>query len=117
VVEWGDLDLNYKIIAQIDHELCIGCQLCYVACEDGAHQCIEPYPASGDSKKNVNGKLVQVPRILEEECVGCNLCALVCPVENCITMKEMDTGRASMSWNERMRQRGGAPGCAPPTAG
>ena len=43
VKDWGDLDLNYKVIAEINAELCIGCQLCYVACEDGAHQCIEPY--------------------------------------------------------------------------
>ena len=43
VNDWGDLDLNYKIIADINRELCIGCQLCYVACEDGAHQCIAPY--------------------------------------------------------------------------
>src|SRR6266852_2974139 len=35
VVDWGDLDLNYKIIAEIRTDLCIGCQLCYVACEDG----------------------------------------------------------------------------------
>ncbi|MFZ0910025.1 MAG: NAD-dependent dihydropyrimidine dehydrogenase subunit PreA, partial [Candidatus Acidiferrales bacterium] len=41
VMDWGDLNLNYKIIADIDKGLCIGCQLCYVACEDGAHQCIE----------------------------------------------------------------------------
>ena len=40
VTDWGDLDLNYKTVARIDHEKCIGCNLCYVACEDGAHQCI-----------------------------------------------------------------------------
>src|SRR5258708_7710912 len=38
--DWGNLDLNYKIIAKIDAEKCIGCNLCYIACEDGAHQCI-----------------------------------------------------------------------------
>jgi ferredoxin len=38
VLDWGDLDLNYKIVAKIHTDLCIGCQLCYVACEDGAHQ-------------------------------------------------------------------------------
>src|SRR5271156_2685675 len=43
VQDWGDLDLNYKVVAEINPDLCIGCQLCYVACEDGAHQCIEPY--------------------------------------------------------------------------
>ncbi len=102
VKDWGDLDLNYKIVAEINSSLCIGCQLCYVACEDGAHQCIEPYKSS--EKKNANGFGVHVPRILEEECVGCNLCALVCPVENCITMKRIDASDAPMSWNDRVRQ-------------
>ncbi len=109
VLDWGDLDLNYKIIAEIHTDLCIGCQLCYVACEDGAHQCIAPHAASGNGKVNVNGKGVHVPRIIEEECVGCNLCALVCPVEGCITMKEVETGLPAMSWNDRARQSGAAP--------
>ena len=118
VLDWGDLDLNYKIIAEINSDLCIGCQLCYVACEDGAHQCIAPHSAAGNGKRNVNGKGVHVPRIIEEECVGCNLCALVCPVENCITMKEVETGLPPMSWNDRMRQLAAGHGRAlPPTPG
>jgi dihydropyrimidine dehydrogenase (NAD+) subunit PreA len=110
VMDWGDLDLNYKVIAEIHSELCIGCQLCYVACEDGAHQAIEPYRET--PKRNANGFGVHVPRILEEECVGCNLCALVCPVEDCITMKQVDGGRTPMSWNDRVRRQGGS--CPPP---
>jgi len=106
VCDWGDLDLNYKIVAEIHSDLCIGCQLCYVACEDGAHQCIAPHNVAGNGKKNVNGMAVHVPRILEEECVGCNLCALVCPVESCITMREVHTGEPPLSWNGRARQRG-----------
>ena len=118
VLDWGDLDLNYKIIAEINSDLCIGCQLCYVACEDGAHQCIAPHSVTGNGKRNVNGKGVHVPRIIEEECVGCNLCALVCPVENCITMKEVETGLPPMSWNDRMRQLAAGHGRAlPPTPG
>jgi len=118
VVDWGELDLNYKIIAEIHPELCIGCQLCYVACEDGAHQCIAPHSAAGNGKTNVNGKGVHVPRIIEEECVGCNLCALVCPVENCITMKEVETGLPPMTWNDRERMRQANPGCTlPPVPG
>jgi len=108
VRDWGELDLNYKIIAKIDAAKCIGCHLCYVACEDGAHQCIEEFPAGG------NGGL-RVPRIIEDECVGCNLCALVCPVESCITMEEVDTGKPQMSWNDLMKQRGQTPGCALPS--
>ena len=40
VTEWKHLDLNYKIVALIHPEKCIGCDLCYIACWDGAHQCI-----------------------------------------------------------------------------
>ena len=101
VADWGDLDLNYKIIAEINSDLCIGCHLCYVACEDGAHQCIEEYPAV-----RAQGLApLRVPRIIEEECVGCNLCALVCPVHGCIMMKEVPTGKPPLSWNDLMRKQ------------
>ena len=90
--------------ADIRQNLCIGCQLCYVAYEDGAHQCIEPYTVAGDVKKNRNGMGVHVPRIMDDECVGCNLCALVCPVDQCITMKQIDSGQAFESWNMRAKR-------------
>src|SRR5437762_533620 len=38
--EWGDLDLNYKVVAEVDPAKCIGCNLCYVACRDTAVNCI-----------------------------------------------------------------------------
>jgi dihydropyrimidine dehydrogenase (NAD+) subunit PreA len=47
VTDWGNLDLNYKIVARIDPNTCIGCQLCYVACQDTAHQCIYVGDANG----------------------------------------------------------------------
>jgi len=110
VMDWGDLDLNYKVIADINHDLCIGCQLCYVACEDGAHQCIERAAVAAgagaskhNGKQNTHGMEVHVPRIIEEECVGCNLCALVCPVDSCITMRQIDTGKPPMSWNQKIQ--------------
>src|SRR6476659_562306 len=40
LTDWGGLDLNYKIVARINESKCIGCDLCYIACWDGAHQCI-----------------------------------------------------------------------------
>jgi dihydropyrimidine dehydrogenase (NAD+) subunit PreA len=38
VTDWGNLDLNYDVKAHVNKENCIRCNLCYVACEDGAHQ-------------------------------------------------------------------------------
>jgi len=39
--KWENLDLHWQRVARIDYEKCIGCNLCYIACEDGAHQCID----------------------------------------------------------------------------
>jgi dihydropyrimidine dehydrogenase (NAD+) subunit PreA len=119
MTDWNQLDLNYKIVARIHAEKCIGCDLCYIACWDGAHQCIhvDGYRnpeellarsratiAQTPSVSAVNSSvtpLVRIPRIDEVECVGCNLCWLVCPVEGCITMEQVDTGLAAQSWADR----------------
>ncbi|MBI2067034.1 MAG: NAD-dependent dihydropyrimidine dehydrogenase subunit PreA [Deltaproteobacteria bacterium] len=83
---WENLDLNYKVIAHIDEKKCIACQLCYIACEDGAHQSIRLNPGS------------RIPEIIEDHCVGCNLCSHVCPVEDCITMVSIDRGLPKLTW-------------------
>jgi dihydropyrimidine dehydrogenase (NAD+) subunit PreA len=121
VTEWKHLDLNYKIVARIHDEKCIGCDLCYTACWDGAHQCIHlgadhqaPAEIEAASRQRItqtplaasyqrtNGTpRERIPRIDEDECVGCNLCALVCPVEGCITMDEVLTGQPKQSWEQR----------------
>lgn len=92
VKRWEQLDLNYRVIADVDESKCIGCGLCYVACNDGAHQAIAARP---DSRGRTRVE------ILEPKCVGCNLCSLVCPVSDCITMKRVDThGENALAWNE-----------------
>lgn len=47
VTEWKHLNLNYKIVARISEQKCIGCGLCHIACWDGAHQCIHLDRESG----------------------------------------------------------------------
>ena len=91
IMHWEDLNLKYKVVAEIHEEKCIGCQLCYTACEDGAHQAI------GLSSDPNN----RIPSIIEENCVGCNLCSLVCPVEGCITMERKDDGKNHVTWKQR----------------
>jgi dihydropyrimidine dehydrogenase (NAD+) subunit PreA len=88
VTDWGNLDLNYKVVARVNQENCIKCNLCYVACEDGAHQCF-----SFDENK--------YPYVDEAECVGCNLCALVCPSPGAISMVRLDDGSNPQSWKQR----------------
>lgn len=91
VKHWEDLNLKYKVVANINQDKCIGCQLCYTACEDGAHQAI------GLPEDLTNRK----PVIIEENCVGCNLCSLVCPVEECISMQRRDDGKQFLNWKDR----------------
>jgi dihydropyrimidine dehydrogenase (NAD+) subunit PreA len=91
VTEWKHLNLKHKVVAEINPDKCIGCDLCYISCDDGAHQAI----ALSDDPT------IRIPSIIEENCVGCNLCSLVCPVEDCITMVKKDDGTESLTWDER----------------
>ncbi len=114
--DWGALDLNHHVVASIDPDKCIGCQLCFVACMDGSHQCIH-IPGMSDAEKKKAGHVAfptgvpdrpvtaargtpgaRVPWVHEDECVGCNLCQLVCPVEGCITMVEKRKAPTKDTW-------------------
>jgi len=79
VTDWQYLNLNYVTKARIDQELCIKCGRCYAACEDTSHQAIS---MSAD----------RVFEVMDDECVACNICVNVCPVEDCITMIELEKG-------------------------
>jgi dihydropyrimidine dehydrogenase (NAD+) subunit PreA len=98
VTDWQHLNLNYKTIAEIDQDLCIKCGLCHIVCEDTSHQAVAALRNDGRRRYQV----------IESECVGCNLCMHVCPVEGCITMKPVDTGKPALDWtrhpNNPLRQ-------------
>ncbi|WP_404443951.1 NAD-dependent dihydropyrimidine dehydrogenase subunit PreA [Sutcliffiella horikoshii] len=95
--DWGNLDLNYKIVARINQDTCINCNKCHIACEDTSHQCI-------DMLKDSSGK--SYLQVREEDCVGCNLCSIVCPVEDAITMVELAHEQPPMTWNDRQSALG-----------
>ncbi|WP_424943858.1 NAD-dependent dihydropyrimidine dehydrogenase subunit PreA [Aliiroseovarius crassostreae] len=79
VTDWQHLNLDYVTKAEINQEDCIKCGRCFAACEDTSHQAIE---MSED----------RVFTVKDDECVACNLCVNVCPVEGCITMRELSVG-------------------------
>jgi len=90
VTDWAHLDLNYKTVALIDQQACIKCGLCHIACEDTSHQAI--------AARNVGSK--RHYEVIDAECVGCNLCLYACPVTDCISMVEVATGKAPITWLE-----------------
>ena len=89
--DWGNLDLNYKVVARINRDVCINCNKCHIACEDTSHQCI-------DMLTDPSGAYLEV---VEEDCVGCNLCSIVCPVDGAIEMVELVPEQEPVTWNER----------------
>jgi dihydropyrimidine dehydrogenase (NAD+) subunit PreA len=94
IANFGDMNLLHKAVAHIDEKKCIQCNVCYVACEDTAHQCIDLVQKKGKKQ----------PIVRESDCVGCRLCYIVCPVENCITMVNKENGKNQKTWNQLVKE-------------
>jgi dihydropyrimidine dehydrogenase (NAD+) subunit PreA len=116
VSDFKDLDLSFRAVARIDQQKCIRCDLCYVACNDTAHQCIDLFdkdgkvvePGAYDIRSNGKEDAVSArPAVVvrEDDCVGCRLCFNVCPVENCIEMVELPPARPSVTWDQLTRNQ------------
>jgi dihydropyrimidine dehydrogenase (NAD+) subunit PreA len=116
ISDFKDFDLSFRAVARIDEQKCIQCNLCYVACNDTAHQCIDLVDAQGNLVAPYsyavasNGKVEATstrahPRVREEDCVGCRLCYNVCPVDHCIAMAEAPPNRAPVTWDELVRSQ------------
>ena len=103
-----ELDLSFRAVARINPDKCIKCNLCYVACNDTAHQCIDLVSSNGvtvnpgyDVRSNGKAEATEcrpLPVVREEDCVGCRLCHNVCPVDACIEMVDLPSGRESVTW-------------------
>lgn len=81
VSDWRYLNLNHVSKAVINQDSCIQCGRCHIACEDTSHQAII---AMKDGQRHFE--------VREDECVGCNLCVVVCPVPECITLRDLQPG-------------------------
>jgi dihydropyrimidine dehydrogenase (NAD+) subunit PreA len=111
VSDFNNFDLSFRAVARIDQQKCVRCNLCYVACNDTAHQCIDlvakdgslvpphSYDLRSNGKEDAIGTRPSV-RVREEDCVGCRLCYNVCPVESCIEMLEEPPLQPSVTWKE-----------------
>jgi dihydropyrimidine dehydrogenase (NAD+) subunit PreA len=91
ISDFKDFDLSFRAVARIDQAKCIRCDLCYIACHDAAHQCID--------------LVERRPIVREDDCVGCRLCYNVCPVEQCISMAEIPSGREPVTWDQLVRAK------------
>jgi dihydropyrimidine dehydrogenase (NAD+) subunit PreA len=111
VSDFNNFDLSFRAVARIDQQKCIRCNLCYVACNDSAHQCIDLIAKDGSVVQpqsydiQANGKEEAVNsrpgvHVREADCVGCRLCFNVCPVEDCIQMIEEPSGRPPVTWGQ-----------------
>jgi len=116
ISDFKDFDLSFQAVARIDPEKCIQCNLCYVACNDTAHQCIDLIDSAGHVVQpysyaiSSNGKQEATetrpnPRVREVDCVGCRLCYNICPVDHCISMVEVPSGRAPVTWDQIVKTR------------
>ncbi len=116
VSDFKDFNLSFRAVARIDTKKCIKCNLCYVACNDTAHQCIDLIDHSGatvapyayDVASNGKQEAIETrpqPRVREDDCVGCRLCYNVCPVEHCIAMEEVSSGRDPITWDQLVNSR------------
>ena len=85
VSDWRYLNLNHITKAVINQDSCIQCGRCHIACEDTSHQAIT---FEKDGKRHFE--------VREEDCVGCNLCVVVCPVPECISLRNLEPGEKDL---------------------
>ena len=91
IIPAEELNRDYIVYPEIDHDACVGCGRCYISCYDGAHQAMKWDEAT------------RRPACDHDKCVGCHLCALVCPV-GAISKGEIKIkdGRATKAENVRI---------------
>ena len=92
VSDWRYLNLNHISKAVINQASCIQCGRCHIACEDTSHQAIL---AVKNGRRHFE--------VREDECVGFNLCVEVCPVPECITLRDLKPGELDQRTGKTVR--------------
>ena len=76
LVPADSLERDTVVYPKFIREKCVGCQRCFISCQDGGHQAISI--SSKDNKPILN----------PQKCVGCHLCILVCPSEAIVSSEK-----------------------------
>ena len=76
VVDNDHLERIHNYVSSINPATCIGCNNCYVACNDGGFNAIS---------LTENGLFLD-----ESKCRGCGVCQSVCPVDGCMVLKRVE---------------------------
>ena len=115
ISDFKDFDLSFRAVARIDHgelhqvqSLLRGLQRhgAPVHRPDRCRTGTWSQPYSYDVGSNGKQEAIETrpqPRVREEDCVGCRLCYNVCPVEHCIDMVEVPSGREPVTWDELVK--------------
>ena len=96
-----------------DPTICIQCNQCALVCPHAAIRAkvydesdLAGAPATFKSTLfrgiEHKGKPFTI-QVAPEDCTGCNLCVNVCPVEGCVTMREVDRGLPYVTWGQDPR--------------
>ena len=91
ISDFKNFDLSFRAVARIDPASCIQLQPLL--------RRLQRHRAS------VHRPSTPQPVVREVDCVGCRLCYNVCPVENCISMVEVDSDRAPVTWDDLMKTK------------
>ena len=96
ISDFKDFDLSFRAVARIDAEKCIKCNLCYVACNDTAHQCIDLVDDRAGSRSAIRYSVARTASTKPSIHVRSRSCART-------TASDAGSATTSARWNNASR--------------